>query len=338
MLIYRGTPAQPLSPVALTIGNFDGVHIGHRAMLARLTQAARERGLAPCVMTFEPHPREFFTPEQAPARLSNLREKLELFERFGVERVFILRFNKRFAQVSAEDFIDRILHQGLQARWVLVGDDFRFGAKRAGDFAMLQQAGKQYGFEVEAMHSVTVSGQRASSTVVREALANGDLELAERFLGRHYSISGKVVHGESLGRKIGFPTANIQMKHNKPPLAGIFAVEVHGIGDKPLQGAASLGVRPDHQRQGQGDAGSVPVRFRRRPLQQAPARGIPAQAARRDEVPQSGSADRADRGGCGKCEKILFEPLRTRRTRKFAEDDLVFSSASSASSAVRNYG
>ena len=244
MLIYRGTPAQTLTPVALTIGNFDGVHIGHRAMLARLTQAARERGLSPCVMTFEPHPREFFTPAQAPVRLSNLREKLEMFERFGVDRVFIVRFNKRFAQVSAEDFISRILHQNLQARWVLVGDDFRYGAKRVGDFSLLQQAGKQFGFEVEAMDSVTVAGQRASSTVVREALANGDLALAERYLGRHYSISGKVVHGESLGRKIGFPTANIQMKHNKPPVSGIFAVEVHGIGDKPLQGAASLGVRP----------------------------------------------------------------------------------------------
>ena len=244
MLIYRGTPAQPLSPVALTIGNFDGVHLGHQAMLKRLTAAARERGLAPCVMTFEPHPREFFTPDQAPARLSNLREKLELFEKFGVERAFILRFNKRFAHVSPEDFIERILHYGLQARWVLVGDDFRFGAKRAGDFAMLQQAGQQYGFEVEAMDSVTMSGQRVSSTLVREALANGDLASAERYLGRHYSISGKVVHGESLGRKIGFPTANIQMKHNKPPLSGIFAVEVYGLGDKPLQGAASLGVRP----------------------------------------------------------------------------------------------
>jgi riboflavin kinase/FMN adenylyltransferase len=243
MLIYRGIPADH-TPVALTIGNFDGVHLGHQAMLKRLTAAARERGLPPCVMTFEPHPREYFTPEQAPARLSNLREKLELFDQFGVERVFILRFNRRFAQVSAENFIGRILHEGLQARWVLVGDDFRFGAKRAGDFAMLQQAGKQSGFAVEAMHSVTVEGQRVSSTLVREALANGDLASAERYLGRHYSISGKVVHGERLGRKIGFPTANIQMKHNKPPLAGIFAVEVHGIGDRPRQGAASLGVRP----------------------------------------------------------------------------------------------
>lgn len=158
--------------------------------------------------------------------------------------MFILRFNHRFAQVSAENFIDRILHEGLQARWVLVGDDFRFGAKRAGDFTMLQEAGERYGFTVEAMFSVTVEGQRVSSTLVREALANGDLVSAERYLGRHYSISGKVVHGERLGRKIGFPTANIQMKHNKPPLAGIFAVEVHGIGDRPLQGAASLGVRP----------------------------------------------------------------------------------------------
>ena len=244
MLIYRGTPAQPLSPVALTIGNFDGVHLGHQAMLARLTQAARERGLAPSVMTFEPHPRELFTPDQAPARLSNLREKLELFEKFGVERVFILRFNQRFAHISPQDFVERILHYGLQARWVLVGDDFRFGAKRAGDFAMLQEAGRQFNFEVEAMHSVTVEGQRVSSTLVREALARGELALAERYLGRHYSISGKVVHGDNIGHKLGFPTANIQMKHNKPPLSGIFAVEVYGIGDQPVPGAASLGVRP----------------------------------------------------------------------------------------------
>ncbi len=243
MLIFRGIPADH-TPVALTIGNFDGVHLGHQAMLERMTAAARALGLSPCVMTFEPHPREYFTPEQAPARLSNLREKLELFEKAGVERVFILRFNHRFAQVSAENFIDRILAEGLRARWVLVGDDFRFGARRAGDFSMLQEAGKRCGFGVEAMHSVTVEGRRVSSTLVREALANSDLALAERYLGRHYSISGKVVHGESLGRKIGFPTANIQMKHNKPPLAGIFAVEVHGLGDKPLQGAASLGVRP----------------------------------------------------------------------------------------------
>ena len=232
------------TPHAVTIGNFDGLHLGHQAMLKRLTDAARSLGLPPCVMTFEPHPREYFAPEQAPARLSNLREKLELFEKFGVERVFILRFNHRFAQVSAENFIDRILCAGLKVRWVLVGDDFRFGAKRAGDFNMLQQAGLSNNFTVQAMESVLVSGQRVSSTIVREALANGELALAERYLGRHYSISGKVVHGESLGRKIGFPTANIQMKHNKPPLSGIFAVEVYGLGDKPLQGAASLGVRP----------------------------------------------------------------------------------------------
>lgn len=243
MLIYRGIPAHS-TPVALTIGNFDGVHLGHQAMLKRLTETARALGLPPCVMTFEPHPREYFTPEQAPARLSNLREKLELFEEFGVERVFVLRFNQRFAHVGAEDFIDRILQRELQARWVLVGDDFRFGAKRAGDFAMLQEAGKRDGFAVEAMHSVTVESQRVSSTLVREALGGGNLALAERYLGRHYSISGKVVHGENLGHKIGFPTANIQMKHNKPPVAGIFAVEVHGLGDAPRQGAASLGVRP----------------------------------------------------------------------------------------------
>lgn len=244
MLIFRGIPTRPATPIALTIGNFDGVHLGHQAMLQRMEEAARKRGLPACVMTFEPHPREFFTPDQAPTRLTSLREKLELFEQYGVEQVFICRFNQQFAGTPAEDFAADILQRRLQTRWMLIGDDFRFGARRAGDFSLLQQAGAQLGVEVEEMHSVTEDNLRVSSTAVREALAAGDMELAARLLGRPYSISGRVEHGDNLGHKIGFPTANIQLKHNRPPVWGIFAVEVHGLGETPLQGAASLGVRP----------------------------------------------------------------------------------------------
>jgi riboflavin kinase/FMN adenylyltransferase len=243
MLIFRGIPASE-TPIALTIGNFDGVHLGHQAMLERMEDAARKRGLPACVMTFEPHPREFFTPDQAPTRLTSLREKLQLFAEYGVDRVFICRFNKRFASIDAGEFVTEMLHHRLNTQWALIGDDFRFGARRAGDFDLLQTAGARLGFEVEAMHSVMAAGMRVSSTAAREALAGGDLELARALLGRPYSISGRVEHGESLGHKIGFPTANIQLKHNRPPLWGIFAVEVEGLGDQPLQGAASLGVRP----------------------------------------------------------------------------------------------
>lgn len=244
MLIQRSIPDQADTPVALTIGNFDGVHLGHQAMLARLTAAARERGLPSCVMTFEPHPREFFAPDQAPTRLTSLREKLELLEDCGVDRVQICRFNFEFAKTTPEDFVLRILTRGLAARWLLVGDDFRFGARRAGDFAMLKQAEQSCGFEVHAMTSVMADGVRVSSTAVRSALAAGQPEAARRLLGRSYSISGKVVHGDHFGRKLGCPTANVLMKHNRPPLAGIYAVEVHGIAAHALHGVASLGVRP----------------------------------------------------------------------------------------------
>lgn len=244
MLIFRGIPARSDTPIALTLGNFDGVHVGHQAMLARLVHSARALGLPACVMTFEPHPREFFAPKQAPARLTSLREKLELFLEHGVERVYVCRFNQNFARISATDFIDHILHRSLRVRWVLVGDDFRFGAKRLGDYSMLWDAGMSLGFEVEDMHSIGVDGRRVSSTAVREALAAGDLALARQLLGRLYSISGRVVHGNKTGRTLGYPTANVHMKHNKPPLAGIFAVELCGLGDTPLRGVASLGVRP----------------------------------------------------------------------------------------------
>ena len=244
MRITRGVPAAAAGATALTIGNFDGVHLGHQAMLAELKRAGSRLGLPACVLTFEPHPREFFAPDQAPTRLTSLREKLELLAQQGVERVHVCRFNYRFAQTTPEDFIERIIARGLGARWVLVGDDFRFGARRAGDFVMLKQRAPRHGFEVAVLPNVALDGERISSTAVRQALAAGDLERAQRLLGRSYSISGRVMRGDGLGRKLGFPTANVQMKHNRPPLAGIFAVRLHGAADEPLRGVASLGVRP----------------------------------------------------------------------------------------------
>lgn len=232
------------TPHAVTIGNFDGLHLGHQAMLARLQDVARARGLPSCVLSFEPHPREFFTPEQAPARLSSLREKAECLQRMGIDRLHVFRFDRAFSALSAEAFIEQVLGTTLQARYVLVGDDFRYGAKRTGDFALLKQAGQSLGFDAEFLPTVEVAGERASSTAVRQALAAGELEHAARLLGRPYSISGRVVHGDKLGRDIGFPTANIQLKHNRPPLLGIFAVEVYGLNGEPLPGAASLGKRP----------------------------------------------------------------------------------------------
>jgi riboflavin kinase/FMN adenylyltransferase len=246
--VNRGTPTQAEKPVALVIGNFDGVHLGHQAMLSRLKETSKRLNLASCVMTFEPHPREFFAPDQAPTRLTSLREKLELLAEYGVDQVQICRFNYDFAKIGAKEFVAHILQQGLAAQWVLVGDDFRFGARRAGDLAMLRSLSSSYGFEVEEMSTYNVDGIRVSSTAVRKALSSDDLGLARRLLGRPYSISGKVVNGDKLGRRIGFPTANMQLRHNRPPLSGIFAVEVRGALDTSPQqvtrGVASLGVRP----------------------------------------------------------------------------------------------
>ena len=248
MQVNHGTPTQAKKPVALVIGNFDGVHLGHQAMLSRLKEASKRLNLASCVMTFEPHPREFFAPDQAPTRLTSLREKLELLAEYGVDQVQICRFNYDFAKIGAKEFVANILQQGLAAQWVLVGDDFRFGARRAGDLAMLRSLSSSYGFEVEEMSTYNVDGIRVSSTAVRKALSSDDLGLARRLLGRPYSISGKVVNGDKLGRRIGFPTANMQLRHNRPPLSGIFAVEVRGALDTSPQqvtrGVASLGVRP----------------------------------------------------------------------------------------------
>ncbi len=248
MLVFRGIPVQADALSVLTIGNFDGVHLGHQALLARLVVCAKEKGAVATVVTFEPHPREFFAPEAAPARLSAMREKLSLLESCGVERVHVVRFNQAWAALSPEQFVDRILVRGLGVRHVVIGDDFRFGSGRGGDFAMLQRSGERYGFTVEAMHTVAVREERASSSAVREALLRGDLEHAADLLGRPYCIAGRVIHGDKIGRQLGYHTANIALKRRKVPLEGVFTVTVsgQGVGDgqEAWPGVASVGSRP----------------------------------------------------------------------------------------------
>lgn len=253
----RLPPADRRDPCALTIGNFDGVHSGHRAVLAQLRRRADELGLPTCVLTFEPHPRDFFArlagkPELAPARIATLRDKLAELERCGVERVVIARFDRRFAAQPPQAFVDEVLVRGLQARYVLVGDDFRFGARREGTYAMLDAAGDAAGFDVARMMSYEVHGHRVSSSAVREALAAGDMARAATLLGRTFSISGHVLHGRKLGRELGYRTLNLRLAHAKPAAQGIFVIRVHGLADQPLPGVASLGVRPTVE-----DAGRV---------------------------------------------------------------------------------
>ena len=244
MQVFRHLPARSAKPLALTIGNFDGVHLGHQAMLARLAAAARERGLPAAVMTFEPRPREFFAPDSAPARLTSLREKLELLRAAGVDQVYVCRFDQAFSRISADEFVSRILHAQLRVPWLLVGDDFRFGAKRVGDCALLSRYATELGFELAVMPSVKLDGQRVSSTLVREALAAGKMALVETLLARPYSLSGRIVHGDKIGRTLGFATANVRIKLRRPPLNGIFAVKMQVSAASSLSGVASLGTRP----------------------------------------------------------------------------------------------
>lgn len=240
MQVVRGAFSAHLPFCALTIGNFDGLHLGHAAILQQLRITAETRGLKTAVMTFEPHPREFFTPESAPARLTSLREKLEFLAAAQVDYVIVQRFDARFAALDALQFRDEILAKNLNARAVLIGDDFRFGAKRSGDFSLLAQSPV---FSAQHLPTVAWHGERISSTAVRASLATGNMELAANLLGRPYSISGRVISGDQLGRKLGFPTANIQLKHNRPPLSGVFVVEVHGL-EKSWPAVANLGRRP----------------------------------------------------------------------------------------------
>ena len=250
MKVFRGFKHPGVAPAcALTIGNFDGVHRGHQAMLALLRSEAAQRGVPSCVLTFEPHPRDYFAalshnPELAPARIGTLRDKLTDLAHCGVDQTVVLPFDARLAALSPQDFIDQVLVHGLGARYVLVGDDFRFGSRRAGDYAMLDAAGVTQGFDVARMNSYEVHGLRVSSSAVREALAQGRLDDTTRLLGRPYRISGHVVHGRKLGRELGFKTLNLRFKHWHPAAGGIFVVLVHGLTDQPLAGVANLGVRP----------------------------------------------------------------------------------------------
>ena len=227
-----------------TIGNFDGVHLGHRAVFQRLIERGRTLDLPATVITFEPQPMEFFSPDAAPARLTRLREKVAAIADDGIERVMLLEFGPRLARMGAGTFIQRLLVDGLGARFLLVGDDFRFGHNREGDFALLQAAGREHGFDVENLHTIKHADERISSTRIREALARGDLDQAQHMLGRPYRICGRVAHGDKRGRSIGFPTANINLHRRASPLRGVFAVMVHGLEQEALAGVANIGRRP----------------------------------------------------------------------------------------------
>lgn len=235
MQVFRHIPAALQQPCVLAIGNFDGIHLGHQALLKKLTQTAQKLNLSSVVMTFEPHPREFFMPESAPARLCSLREKLEYFANAGVERVYVCAFNHHFAKITADEFMHRILRQSLNAEAILVGEDFRFGAQRAGSITDFVEAK----FNLISLPQVNLNDGRVSSTRVRSALAAGELQEAAALLGRPYSISGKVIHGAKRGRQLGYPTANVHMRHERPALTGVYAVKLDG-----LNAVANLGVRP----------------------------------------------------------------------------------------------
>ena len=247
---FRGFRHPGIAPAcALTIGNFDGVHRGHQAMLALLGGEAAQRGVPTCALTFEPHPRDYFAavqnkPDLAPARIGTLRDKLTELARYGVQQAVVLPFDARLANQSPQEFIEQVLVDGLGAKYVLVGDDFRFGKQRAGDYALLDAAGEAQGFDVARMNSYEVHGLRVSSSAVRDALGQGRMADAARLLGRPYYISGHVVHGRKLGRTLGFKTLNLRFAHWKPAASGIFVVLVHGLSHKPIQGVANLGVRP----------------------------------------------------------------------------------------------
>lgn len=227
-----------------TIGNFDGVHLGHQAVLGQLAEKAAELSLPTVLITFEPQPMEYFVPDKVPARLTRFREKILALQRYSVNRVCCLSFNNKLANLTAQAFIEQVLVEKLGVKYLVVGDDFRFGLNRAGTFETLVEAGKKYGFQVVSMHTFEIDNARVSSTRIRAALQKGDMSAAEKLLGRRYRMSGRVAHGEKLGRELGFPTANIHLHRHASPIQGIFVVEVFGLDKEPLQGVASVGTRP----------------------------------------------------------------------------------------------
>ncbi|MDG3088947.1 bifunctional riboflavin kinase/FAD synthetase [Vibrio hannami] len=228
----------------LTIGNFDGVHLGHLKVLAQVSEKAKTLNLPSVVMTFEPQPMELFVQQKAPARLTRLRDKHVQLSKLKIDRLLCVNFNHEFADMPPEDFIEKLLVEKLGVKFLVVGDDFCFGRKRAGNFEMLKEAGKKHGFEVVNTNSFCVREQRVSSTAIRQALAENNLGDAEMMLGRAYSINGRVAHGRKLGRQLGFPTANVPLKRCVSPVCGVYVVQVHGLGDKPVGGVANIGQRP----------------------------------------------------------------------------------------------
>ena len=227
-----------------TIGNFDGVHLGHQSVFRHLLEKGEELSLPTTVVTFEPQPREFFQADSAPARLTRLREKLQAIQDVGVERVVVLEFNRRLAAMPAEQFVEQLLVEGLGARFLSVGDDFRFGNRRQGDFQLLQRMGERHGFEVENMNTYKLDADRVSSTRIRELLTDGDFAAATQCLGRPYRICGRIAHGNKRGRSIGFPTLNVNLHRRVSPLQGVYAVQVEGLEAQPVPGVANIGVRP----------------------------------------------------------------------------------------------
>lgn len=250
MKVFRGLPnIESRLPSVIAIGNFDGVHRGHQALLKEVRKVATHLGLNAVVMIFEPHPRTFFaqlahTPEKAPSRITNLRDKLKALSKTGIDRVIIKSFNNSFANLLPQEFIEKILIQGLNVRCLMVGKDFCFGAKRSGNIDTLINASKQYNFKLWIIPNVHNDSIRISSSEIRIALANADLQHARQLLGHAYTISGRVVHGRKLGRTIGFPTLNMRIKHQTPALLGIFIAQVHGIKIHPLPAMTSIGIRP----------------------------------------------------------------------------------------------
>ena len=227
-----------------TIGNFDGVHLGHQAVLSQLALKGDMLGLPATVITFEPQPTEFFLPAKVPPRLSRFREKVEALRSYSIEQLCVLRFNEVLAGMSANDFIQKLLVKGLNVRYLVVGDDFKFGKDRKGDFALLKKMGEEHNFQVVNMHTFAIAETRVSSTRIRQALTAGDLMLAQTLLGHPYKMSGRVAHGDKRGRTLGYPTANIHLHRAKVPLTGVYAVRLYGLEDEPIEGIANVGVRP----------------------------------------------------------------------------------------------
>ncbi len=227
----------------VTIGSFDGVHLGHQAILKQVTEKAAELGLPSLAMTFEPQPQEFFTGEKAPARLMRLREKVDALLAFGIDQVVCLQFNRTLRALTGTEFVQKVLVEGLGTKYLIVGDDFRFGCDRSGDFTMLSAMGKTYDFAVQDTKTLAIDGQRISSTLVRQTLECADFDQAAKLLGRPFSIKGRVAYGQQLGRELGFPTANVQLNRYSAPLNGVYAVLVDIDGTR-YQGAANVGVRP----------------------------------------------------------------------------------------------